>query len=163
MNKRLSCFILSAFAIALWAPAVADGHGEEKAKAEVDYSKMSTGKLRKASEKAAEDFYGLFSELNDEDEFDVRCYQERPTGSRRKFHTCKPEYLYRIQTGHAARNWDNRMDSAGNNVETETAAKSAEFEKRLAALVAENAELQAKLQHYNELQALLAERGNRKK
>ena len=152
--------------LALFSAAVfADEHDatesrDEKAE-EVDYTKLSLSKLRRASEEAAEDFYSAYSDANVNDEFDVHCDYKRPTGSRRKVHSCEPRYMLDIQMQHATRNWDNRMDAAGNAVETETKAKAAEFEENLSTVVSQSPELQQKLVHYNMLLTLLAERNKR--
>jgi hypothetical protein len=46
-------------------------------------------KLRKAIVESEERFYALYNQLNDQDEFDVRCRQEAPLGTRLKRRICR--------------------------------------------------------------------------
>ncbi len=160
MSARLLGTILIALAMSVSAVA-ADDKDSKKEEKTIDYASMSTPKLRKHMDKAAEDFYDAFNELNDEDDFMVRCDYVRPTGSRRKLHQCTAKFIEKAQTEHAERNWKNKLEVSGNNVETELESKGVEFDKKITTLVNENPELAQKLSHYNSLVTMVAERSKK--
>ncbi|MEM1176059.1 MAG: hypothetical protein AAGI27_14710 [Pseudomonadota bacterium] len=158
MLVKLLSTILIALAMSVSAAAGDDKDSKKEEKA-FNYNSMSTAKLRKHRDKAAEEFYEAFNSLNDQDEFMVRCDYQRPTGSRRKTHVCQAKFVSDIQTEHAERNWDNRMDSTGNNVSTKLEEKAEQFQNKLSELVGANPELAEKLAHYNGLVTMVSERG----
>ena len=124
------------------------------------YSDMSLGKLRRELNRSAEDFYDAFNDLNDIDDFHVRCSTERPTGSRIRNHVCKAKFIEKAETKHAERNWDNRLAASNKSVETGFEQKIAEFEQHMSALVQSSPELQQKLDRYNMMIGIVAERLN---
>ncbi len=68
------------------------------------YELVVTGKptranLRARIEKAEEDFFELFSELNEDDQFDMYCYKYTPTMTHISKRACEPLFMlkYRAQ------------------------------------------------------------------
>jgi len=45
---------------------------------------------------AEEALYGLFNSLNTDDDFDVRCFKEAPTGSHIKRRVCRANFVTRL-------------------------------------------------------------------
>ena len=70
----------------------------------VVYGKKSLVQLRLKLYKAEEAVIDLFNSLNSDDEFDIHCYKEAPTGSHIKKRVCKTNYL-RDLTAEATRQW----------------------------------------------------------
>lgn len=57
--------------------------------------------LRQAVYRAEEDFFRLFSELNENDEFDTNCFRERPTYSLIPRHVCRANFVTQAETDEA--------------------------------------------------------------
>jgi hypothetical protein len=51
--------------------------------------------------KAEEKFYALYNELNTDDDYDVHCTMEVPTGTRFRYRTCKTVFLAKAQEAEA--------------------------------------------------------------
>ncbi len=99
--------------------------------------------LRRDLWQVEDDFYSLYSKLNDDNLYDVRCSNEAPTGSRIKTQVCRPEFLSRA----ISRGQINRMT----NLDTSPviAAKMTKFRQTLNTSIAANPELQAAAVTYN--------------
>lgn len=52
----------------------------------------SLGQLRHRVYEAEDDFYALFNSINDDDDFDILCIDEAPTGSRVKRRVCRANF-----------------------------------------------------------------------
>ena len=48
---------------------------------------------------AEETLYGIFNALNSDDDFDIHCYEEAPTGTKIKQRICKTEKMGKILAG----------------------------------------------------------------
>jgi len=59
----------------------------------VVYGNKSLSQLRRELYKAEDAVIDLFNSLNSDDEFDIRCYKEAPTGSHIKKRVCKTNYV----------------------------------------------------------------------
>ena len=68
------------------------------------YGQRSLLKFRLDMYRAEEDFYDLFNSLNSDDEYDVHCYREAPTGSHIRRRFCRANFEKEI-TAEAAVNW----------------------------------------------------------
>lgn len=91
--KYLIALILSA--LCMYQPAVAeeDAQASEEAIEEIVVrGQKSLVHLRFEAYKAEDNFYSLFNQLNDDDDFDVRCYMEAPTGSRIRKRICRTKF-----------------------------------------------------------------------
>ena len=62
------------------------------------YGAQSLTRLKYEYEVAEEDFYDLFSELNDDPEYDVVCRTERREGSHINHRVCRPRYELDVLT-----------------------------------------------------------------
>jgi hypothetical protein len=59
----------------------------------VVYGHKSLVRLHRDLYKAEDAVFDLFNSLNSDDEFDIHCYKEAPTGSHIKKRVCKTNYL----------------------------------------------------------------------
>jgi hypothetical protein len=59
----------------------------------VVYGEKSLTKLRLELHKAEDKVYSLFNSLNSDDEFDIHCYREAPTGSHIKRRVCRANFV----------------------------------------------------------------------
>lgn len=115
--------------------------------------KMSLSKLRRQVWQYEEDFYAIYNDLNDDREFDVSCFYETPTGSHIKNHVCRARFVTDSYSNNAARQrWSARREGQ-QAANPEIVEKTAEFEKIMTTLVAENPDLQAALARYNTARA----------
>ena len=165
MKLKTSNILAAVVALGLSSVAWAGSSGEvpepvDNIEVTAKYANMTLGKLRRELNRSAEDFYDTFNDLNDIDEFHVRCSTERPTGSRIRNHVCKARFIEKAETKHAERNWDNRLAASNKSVETGFEEKIAEFEQHMSTLVQSNPELQQKLDRYNMMIGIVAERLN---
>jgi hypothetical protein len=99
--------------VVLSASAVVLGQGQNASRGrsvasqtlEVDDEVVVTGRrlaqLRVAVEEAREHAWGLFNEINSNDDFDVRCSDETRTFSHAKVRTCRPRFETRITSAAA--------------------------------------------------------------
>ena len=53
-------------------------------------------KLKLEMYRAEDALYDLYSSLNTDDEFDIHCYKEAPTGSHIKRRVCRPNFLTKL-------------------------------------------------------------------
>jgi len=109
--------------------------------------------LRRDVFQSEEDFYEIYNELNDNKEYDVRCWYETPTGTRIKNHVCRARYVTKAFSAHAARNRSDISRVANQDSNPAMAAKTAKFQENLETLLAANPELQAALVRYNTARA----------
>ena len=68
------------------------------AEAERPYEVVINGRLtrrnlRSSIVKVQDDLFRRYNELNDDDDFDIKCYRFRPTGSHRIRRVCEGEYM----------------------------------------------------------------------
>ena len=118
----------------------------------VDVSHKSLGKLRREAYKAEEDFYAVYNKLNDDKEYDVRCFTERSTGSNIKNHVCRARFVTQAYSKHARRNRNDVSRVANQDADPILVEKTAKYQENLETLIAANPELQAALVRYNTAQ-----------
>lgn len=156
--------ILAVFIAALALPMAAsaeNGAATFDAKSEeiVVFGQKSQSKLRREVYDAEEDFYALFNKLNDDADYDVRCFYEGATGTHIKNHVCRAKFVTKAYSSHAARNGNDLSRVANQEGNPELAKKSAIYQEKMETLIASNANLQTALIRYNTLRAeFLAER-----
>ena len=59
----------------------------------VVYGDATLNTLRNRVFLAQENFFDVFSALNDDDEYDIRCFYETPSGTRIKQHVCRANFV----------------------------------------------------------------------
>lgn len=146
---KLTHTILASFVAVLALPLAAVGQDEEAIEDIVVASQKSTGALRRDLIRAEKDFYSLYNKLNDDNEYDVRCFKEAPTGVRTKQHVCRPVFFSK------ARNRENLNRGIDLNTDPVIADRMVKLQEKLDALIATNPELQVELVRYNTARARL--------
>ena len=126
---------------------------DETIKDNVVVGQKSQADLRRDVFQAEEDFYSLYNKLNDDKEYDVRCFYERPTGTRVKNHVCRARFVTKAYERHARRNRNDLSRVANQDADPVLAEKTAKYQEKMETLIAANPALQAALVRYNTLRA----------
>ena len=141
--------VLALFIAALAFPMSAIGQDDEVIDDIVVVGEKSLTKLRKEVFKAEEAFYSVYNDLNDEKDYQVRCFYEKPTGTRIKNHVCRAKFVTKAYSSHASRNGNDLSRVANQSSNPVFAEKTVKYQAHMESLVAENPELQAALGEYN--------------
>ena len=141
--------ILAAIVVAMVFPLAASAQEDKVEDEVVVVGNKSISTLRKEVYEAEADFYALYNTLNDDPDYDVKCYYETATGTHVKNHVCRANFVSASYAKHAARN-GNDLSRVAAQTDPAFAEKTAVFEERLSNLVNTNAELQAAFLSYNE-------------
>lgn len=137
--------------VAVSLPFAAVNADEGQQQSDTIVAKKSLSELRSDYFDKEEAFYKLFNQLNEDRDYDVRCYYERRTGTRIKNHVCRAKFVSDAFSAHAARGSGNRMNSAATqDSDPEFVRKSEIFEQKLTAAVQSSPELQLALVELNE-------------
>jgi hypothetical protein len=142
---------LAAFPVA----AVAQDQAEPAAAA--PKSEASVAELRRETYQAEEDFYKIFNRLNEDRDYDVRCFDEKATGTNIKTQTCRARFVTNAYERHARRNRNDVSRMANQSADPVLAEKTAIFQEKLETAIATDPELQAALIRFNTAQTRLAE------
>jgi hypothetical protein len=105
----------------------------------VVYGQRSLTELRLETFRAEDDFYDLFNSMNSDDEFDVHCNRETPTGSHIGRRVCRANYEYGI--------WS---DAGGANPIPWLLRKEQLLDREILARLSEHPELLHALKEYSE-------------
>ena len=111
------------------------------------YGERSMSSLRVEVYRAEENFFDLFSELNDDDEFDVRCFYETPTGTRIRQHVCRAQFVTEAYSAEFSRYRVN-LNYPVQDPEVVVMRKSRELEEKMHALIIANPNLKQALNRY---------------
>ena len=155
-NRKLVALL----ATALLLPITSSHADENQGASDVVVAKKSLKQLRNEFYASEEAFYELFNELNDDDQYDVRCYYERRTGTRIKNHICRARFVSDAFSAHAARNKGKLSSVSTQGSDPEFVRQSAEFEEKLSTTVANNPELLAALEKFTTARANYAAKKN---
>ena len=149
---KLTQTIVALFVAALALPVVAVAQDEEAVDEIVVASQKSLANLRRDLIDAEDDFYSLYNKLNNDNEYDVRCRYETPTGLRKKTHVCRPVFFSK------ARNREDKNRSIDPKTDRVIADKLVTLQEKLETLVAASPELQEAMARYNTARARLMAR-----
>ena len=127
--------------------------GDEAVEDIVVVGEKSLSKLRREVYQAEEDFYSIYNKLNDNRDYDVRCYYEKPTGSNIKNHVCRARFVTNAYERHARRNRNNMSRVANQSTDAKLEEQTARYQENLETLIAQNPELEQALIRYNTLRA----------
>ncbi len=110
--------------------------------------------LRREVYRVEESFFDLYSSLNQDDDFDVRCYYEVPSFTHIRRHVCRAKFVVDATSAEAARFLGKAVGPA---VPAEVAieAKKERFREVIEALVAEHPELLQALGEYTNARQIL--------
>jgi hypothetical protein len=114
----------------------------------VVYGDKSLATLKQVVFRTEENFFDLFSALNDDDEFDIRCFYETPTGTRIRQHVCRANFVT-AATSAEAETW--RTDGPRTPVvpaQTVIKQKRKQLQEKMELLISINPELFEALNKY---------------
>jgi hypothetical protein len=151
-EMQLSHTILALSIAALVLPAVAVAQDDEATDEIVVAAQKSMATLRRDLDEAEDDFYSLYNELNDDNEYDIRCSYEAPTGVRKKTKVCRPAFFAKD------RGREDKTRRINPEMDPYLAAKMDKLQENLEALVAASPDLQAAMIRYNTARAQLSAR-----
>ena len=115
--------------------------------------------MRRDIYEAEEDFYSVYNRLNDNKDYAVRCFYEKPTGTRIKLHVCRARFVSKAFSAHAARNRNDLSRVANQDANPALAEKTAKYQENMETLIAANPDLYAALVRYDSARAqFMAER-----
>ncbi len=159
MSRNHANPVIAVVLLALPVAVFAQDQGAEAIDNIVVTGEKSMSELRKEVFESEEDFYAIYNRLNDDDEYDVTCFYETPTGTRIKNHVCRARFISNAYSANAARGRNDVTRIANQDANPELVAKTAKFQEKLELLINENADLQAALVRYNTARArFMAER-----
>lgn len=128
----------------------------------VVYADQSLHTLRLAVFKAEENFFSVFSALNIDDEYDIRCFYETPTGTRIRQHVCRAYFVTNATSAEAAtvRTRGPRFPVA--RAESVIQSKKRHLRQKMETLLAEHPSLlDALIEYTNAKEVFVAERKRR--
>lgn len=111
------------------------------------FGERSMPQLKREVFLAQENFFSVFSALNDDDEYDVRCFYETATGTRIKRHVCRAQFVTDAYSRAAAR-FVGGVSGPFQDPELVVTMKSKTFEEKMTSLIAAHPELQEALNSY---------------
>ncbi len=89
--------MLGAFPSVSLCQSVSDQDVEEKSTKPIEeiivYGEKSLPNLRREVFRKEENFFAVFSSLNDDDEYDISCYYEVPSGTHIREHVCRANFV----------------------------------------------------------------------
>jgi hypothetical protein len=104
--------------LALGAPVLAQDAPSPSPNADVEEVIVPGRKpenLRVEIERLEADVYQRFNALNSDDDFDIHCFKQAPTGSNIPLRTCAPNFVTRAESGAARKLMADGRGGAGNN------------------------------------------------
>jgi hypothetical protein len=114
----------------------------------VVYGDKSLATLKQVVFRAEENFFDLFSALNDDDEFDIRCFYELPSGTHIKRHVCRANFVT-AATSAAAETFRTRGPRIPTvPAETVIMQKRRQLQEKMELLISVNPELLEALNKY---------------
>jgi hypothetical protein len=147
---KQGCSILVLFIALFSIPLAAAGENEEAIDNIVVTGNKSAGQLRRDLDRAERDFYSIYNDLNEDNDYDVRCFYESPTGVRKKYQVCRPVFFSK------ARNREVKTRPIDPRTDPVIAEKLAKLRENIKSLAATNPELQAAIVRYEAARMRLA-------
>jgi len=114
----------------------------------VVYGSKSLVHLRLEMYKAEDIVFEVFNSLNSDDELDIHCYQEAPTGSHIKKRVCQTNYV-RDLTAEATRLWVQGITASYSHPVAKIRQKDKILIEEMEALVVEHPEMLKALNEYS--------------
>jgi hypothetical protein len=112
---RILCLVV---ALGLGAPTLAQEPGSLPDTSEIEELVVSGRRpenLRVEIERLEEAVYARFNALNSDDEFDIHCLKQAPTGSNIPLRTCAPNFVIRAESSSAEKMLTDGRSGDGNN------------------------------------------------
>lgn len=122
--------------------------GDETIEEIIVFGERSMPQLKEEMFRAQENFFTVFSALNNDDEFDVRCFYETPTGTRIKRHVCRAFFVTDANSAYAKHFRTRGPRYPVEDPEAVVMRKSRQLERKMLELIATHPELQEALDDY---------------
>jgi hypothetical protein len=116
-------------------------------------AQKSQSDLRREVYEAEEHFYSVYNDLNDDKDYDVRCFYEKPTGTNIKNHVCRARFVTKAYERYARRNRNDLSRVANQSAIPVPAEQTARYQEIMETLIAANPQLQEALIRYNTVSA----------
>ncbi len=118
--------------------------------------------LRREVYRAEENFFDVFSSLNQDDEYDVRCYYEVPSFTHIRRHVCRAKFVVDATSAESAPAFSEGIGAFSRPAVYEIRRKKEKMRELMEALVVESPEMaQALTEYTNTKQILESERKRR--
>jgi hypothetical protein len=141
---------MAAFALGMGTVhAATPGAGSDTELPEVQVVGKRLYQMRQDIIKAEDKFFAMFNELNKDDDYDVHCTVEAPTGTRLKKRVCRVQFYEKAQAEEAQALLRGEFAPPADLVAVE---RSAEYERKALAVINANPELRKLVKEREELE-----------
>ncbi len=106
--------------------------------------------LRREVYKAEENFFDVFNSLNQDDEYDVRCYYEIPSFTHIRRHVCRAKFVIDATSAESAPAFSQQVGAFSRPAAFEIQRKKERLREIMEELVAEHPELLESLSEYTD-------------
>lgn len=118
--------------------------------------------LRREVYRAEENFFDKFSSINEDDEYDVRCFYEVPSFTHIRRHVCRANFVIDATSAESAPWYSEKVGAFSRPAAFEIDRKKQRLRKLMEAMIAENPELlQALIEYTDRKQTLEVEKEKR--
>ena len=111
--------------------------------------------LRREVYKAEENFFAVFSALNEDDEYDIRCFYEVPSFTHIRRHVCRANFVIDATSAESAPAFSEGIGAFSRPAAFEIRRKKKRLRELMEALVAERPELLETLSEYTDAKQTL--------
>jgi hypothetical protein len=119
--------------------------------------------LRREVYRAEEDFFEVFSAINEDDDYDVRCYYEVPSFTHIRRHVCRAKFVIDATSAESRAFMSEQVGNFSRPATFEIERKKKRLQELMEALIVERPELLQALNKYtNAKQTLESEKKGRK-
>jgi hypothetical protein len=121
----------------------------------VVYGDKPLGALRREVYRAEENFFDLFSALNQDDDYDIRCYYEVPSFTHIRRHVCRAKFVIDATSAESAPAFSEQVGAFSRPAAYVIRMKKERLRELMEALVAERPELLQALNDYTNAKQIL--------
>jgi len=119
--------------------------------------------LRREVYRAEEDFFEVFSAINEDDDYDVRCYYEIPSFTHIRRHVCRANFVIDATSAESRAFFSENIGNFSRPARIEIERKKKRLQELMETLIADRPDLLQALNKYtNAKQTLESEKKNRK-
>ena len=111
--------------------------------------------MRREVYTAEEDFFAVFSSLNEDDEYDVRCFYEIPSFTHIRRHVCRANFVIDATSAESAPAFSEQVGAFSRPAALEIRSKKKRLREIIETLVAEHPDLLQALGEYTDKKQIL--------
>jgi hypothetical protein len=111
--------------------------------------------LRRELYRSEENFFDVFSSLNEDDDYDVRCFYEIPSFTHIRRHVCRAKFVIDATSAESAVAFSKQIGAFSRPAAFEIQRKKERLREIIEALVAEHPELLQALNEYTDKKQIL--------